>query len=88
MNIKKNTYWRKILFFDNFFIRLLYKNRIKIDKILNKNLLTKNITTILDIGTAPSIEKFENVFIQNNQQKKNITVLSNVDCSILKKKIS
>jgi hypothetical protein len=79
MNIKKNTYWRKILFFDNFFIRLLYKNRIKIDKILNKNLITKNITTILDIGTAPSIEKFENVFIQNNQQKKNITVLSNVD---------
>ena len=86
MNIKKNTYWRKIVSLDNFFIKLLYKNRIKIDKILTKNRLTKDITTILDIGKAPSIEKFENVFIQNNQQKKNITVLSNVDCSILKKK--
>ena len=86
MNIKKDTYWRKILFFDNFFIKKLYQNRIKIDKILKNELLLQSTTTILDVGTAPSIEEFENVFIQNNEWKNNITVLSNVNCNILKKK--
>ena len=86
MNIKKDTYWRKILFFDNFFIEKLYQNRIKIDKILKNELLIQSTTTILDVGTAPSVEEFENVFIQNNEWKNNITVLSNVDCNILKRK--
>ena len=86
MSIKKNTYWRRILLLDKFFIKKLYNNRIKIDKILKKNVLIQKDTSILDVGTAPSIEEYENVFIQNSEWKKNITVLSNVDCNILNKK--
>ena len=86
MTIKKNTYWRKVLFLDNFFIKKLYQNRIKIDQIIKKNLLIRSNTSILDIGTAPSKEKHENVFVQNSQWKENVTVLSNVDCNVLKEK--
>ena len=86
MSIKKKTYWKKIKLLDNFFLKKLYQNRLKIDKILKKLILINKTKLILDIGASPSKEKFDNVFIQNLKYKKNLTVLSNVDCNILKKK--
>ena len=85
-NINKKTYWKKIFLLDNFFISQLLINRRKMYQILLKNISIDDQTTILDVGTAPSIEEHENYLVHQYKWKKNLTCLSNQDCSILKSK--
>ena len=52
-----------------------------------KNLTNYNVNnTILDIGTTPSTDVEQNIFLENTRDNFNITCLSNQDCSLLKKK--
>ena len=85
-NINKKTYWKKIFLLDNFFISQLLINRRKMYQIFLKNISIDDQTTILDVGTAPSIEEHENYLVHQYKWKKNLTCLSNQDCSILKSK--
>ncbi len=86
MTTNKQSYWKKILFFDNFFKSAVLNNRKYFYKIfLNHNNFNEK-TTILDVGTTPSLEDHENFFINAYPYKKNITCLSNVDCSKLNQK--
>ena len=45
-----------------------------------------NDKTIIDIGTTPSLDKEQNIFLENIKNNPNITCLSNQDCAILQKK--
>jgi len=86
MTIHKTTYWKKISLLDNFFTKKLYENRIKINDIIKRFVNIDKSSLILDVGTAPTLKDFENVFIHQIRYIENITSVSNVDCSILKKK--
>ena len=86
MTTNKQSYWKKILFLDNFFKSAVLNNRKYFYKIfLNHNNFNEK-TTILDVGTTPSLEDHENFFINAYPYKNNITCLSNVDCSKLNRK--
>ena len=52
--------------------------------ICNNNYSDKK--SIIDIGTTPSLEKEQNIFLENLKTNPNITCLSNQDCKILKEK--
>ena len=44
--------------------------------------------SLLDIGTTPSLDSEQNIILEKTKNNKNITCLSNQDCSILEKKYS
>ena len=64
------------------------KKKIRDDffKIFQKFANYNDETTIIDIGTTPSISDDQNNFLQNLKNHRNITCLSNQDCNILKEK--
>ena len=56
MTTNKQSYWKKILFLDNFFKSAVLNNRKYFYKIfLNHNNFNEK-TTILDVGTTNSLE--------------------------------
>ena len=79
------TYWKKILFLDFFFLNILKYNRLKIQRIFEKNIKFKSL---LDVGTTPVFDEYNNIILHSFKNKKNITSLSNIDCSLLKKKFT
>ena len=79
------TYWKKILFLDSFLLNILKYNRLKIQQIFEKNIKFKNL---LDVGTTPVFDEYNNILLHSFKNKKNITSLSNLDCSSLKKKFT
>jgi len=78
------TYWKKILFLDFFFLNILKYNRIKIQQIFEKNIKFKNL---LDVGTTSVFDKYNNILLHTFKNRENITSLSNLDCSSLKKNL-
>ncbi len=72
----------------------LYKffQKITIDarnEFFNLFVLYTNYTvekSIIDIGTTPSLDKEQNIFLENTKKNNKITCLSNQDCKILYKK--
>ena len=85
-NIKKESYWKNIHLFNNFFLSELLKNRKKIHKIFLDKIQPTKKDKILDIGATPTLDKYENFFVNQYPWKNNITCLSNVNCNILKSK--
>lgn len=84
MSINYNqTYWKKILFLDFILLNILKYNRLKIQQIFEKNIKFKNL---LDVGTTPVFDEYNNILLHSFKNKNNITSLSNLDCSSLKKK--
>jgi hypothetical protein len=77
------TYWKKILFFDSFLFKILKYNRLKIQQIFEKNIKFKNL---LDVGTTPIFDAYNNILLHSFKNRNNITSLSNLNCSVLKKK--
>ena len=74
------------------FIHIFFKNKkiqIRNDffQIFKRFTNFSKNTSIIDIGTTPSLADDQNIFLSNLTENKNITCLSNQDCSILKKKI-
>lgn len=76
------TYWKKIPFLDFFFLNILKYNRIKIQQIFDNKIKFKNL---LDVGTTPVFDEYNNILLHSFKNRKNITSLSNLDCSSLKK---
>ena len=85
-NIDKKSYWKNIKLFNNYFLSQLFKNRKKIYKIFLDKIQPTKKDKILDIGAAPTLDIYQNFFVNEYPWKKNITCLSNVDCNILKSK--
>ena len=84
MSINYNqTYWKKVLFLDFILLNILKYNRLKIQQIFEKNIKFKNL---LDVGTTPVFDEYNNIILHSLKNKNNITSLSNLDCSSLKKK--
>lgn len=79
------TYWNKIFLLDKIFLKILKYNRYKINKIFLKEInFTKN-QKLLDVGTTPVFDGINNYLLHNFKNRKNITSLSNLDCTSLKK---
>ena len=76
------TYWKKILFLDSFLLKILKYNRLKIQHLFEKNIKFKNL---LDVGTTPIFDEYNNILLHSFKNNNNITSLSNLDCSLLKK---
>ena len=79
------TYWKKILLLDFFFLKILKFNRLEIQKIFNEKVKFKNL---LDVGTTPVFDEYNNILLHSFKNRKNITSISNLDCSSLKKKFT
>ena len=78
-------YWKKILFLDFFFLNILKYNRQKIQCIFEKKIKFKSL---LDVGTTPVFDEYNNILLHSFKSRKNITSISNLDCSSLKKKFT
>ena len=79
------TYWKKILFLDFFLLIILKYNRLKIQQIFEKKIKFKSL---LDVGTTPVFDEYNNILLHSFKNRKNITSISNLDCSSLKKKFT
>ena len=76
----KNNYFHGI-------IKQIIKNARQEFFVKFKNLTGYNTNnTVLDIGTTPSTDIEQNIFLENTKDNSNITCLSNQDCSLLKNK--
>lgn len=82
----KETYWNKVLLLDYIFLFFLKINREKIIRMFFNNIEYSNSKSILDVGTTPDTSDYHNVLLHNTKMNKDITCLSNLDCSSLKKK--
>jgi hypothetical protein len=68
-----------------FFLNILKYNRLKIQRIFEKKIKFKNL---LDVGTTPVFDKYNNILLHTFKNNKNITSLLNLDCSSLKKNLN
>ena len=84
--INNKVYWKVVPLFDSFFKKKLLENREKIFKIFHNKINYNNEMSFLDVGTTANTEKNHNLILQKTLNNKNITCLSNQDCSLLKKR--
>ena len=59
------------------------------NKFFNLFILNNNYSkfkSVIDIGTTPSIDNEQNIFLENVKNNQNVTCLSDQDCRIIKKK--
>ena len=84
--LKEKSYWRNSIFFNNFFVKQVQKNRRKFLRIFRKHVAYSKNSIVLDIGATPSLDSHENFFVQKYPFKKKLTCLSNFNCEILKSK--
>ena len=85
-NSEKKNYWKKTIFLEHFFQRILIFNRIKILKIFNSVIKVKKNHKILDIGASPIDRESENIFLKEFKNHKYFTCLSNQNLAPIKKK--
>ncbi len=84
MHIDKKNYRLKIPAIDKILNKFILKNRIKIFNIFENNVSYNQNTKIIDVGTTPILEEYENIIFQLYKWKENITGFSNQNCNILK----
>ena len=84
MTLDKRKYWKKVSLLENFFRSKLKYHRDKIYEIILKK-IEFNGKKILDVGSTPDLDDHHNTLIHKIKTNKEITCLSNFDCSILKK---
>jgi len=83
--MKKEKYNKDFILFNNFFQSFLKKKREQIFYKISKHVPLKKKFKKLDVGTSPCLDEDENIFL-NKLKGINITIISNQDCSVLKKK--
>ena len=76
----KKTYLHSLI--KNVTINARQKFFNKFRKLTNYNINN----SVLDIGTTPSMDDEQNIFLENTKNNLNITCISNQDCSVLKNK--
>ena len=86
MSVQIKSYWRKLFLLDTFLKSIVLNNRVFFFKYFCDSIKFDDKSTILDIGTTPSNESHENLFIKLFPYKFNITCLSNTDCTTIKNK--
>ena len=72
--------------FHNLIKKIIEKERNKFFIILKKKTHYTDSKKIIDIGTTPNLNKFNNIILDKLKNNKNVTSLSNLDCKILSKK--
>ena len=72
-------------FLNNLTSQIIYYYRIKFYNIFKEKVNYKKNSTILDIGTTPVLNNFENILLHLYPWKNKITCFSNQNCSVLKK---
>lgn len=83
-NNNEKLYWNKIVLLNKFFEKKLLENRKKIYKIFESVVKLNQNESLLDVGTAPTIDVNHNLILQKLKNNKHISCLSDVDCNILK----
>jgi len=66
--------------------KIIEKEREKFFIILKRKTHYTNKKKIIDIGTTPNLDKFNNKVLDKLKNNKNVTCLSNLDCKILSEK--
>ncbi len=84
---RKQTYSEgKKSFLYKIFQRIIINARKEFFNLFLNNTNYSINKSIIDIGTTPSMDKEQNIFLENIIDNSNVTLLSNQDCSILQKK--
>jgi 2-polyprenyl-3-methyl-5-hydroxy-6-metoxy-1,4-benzoquinol methylase len=77
---------KKINFIKKIFEKILNDARNNFFYILKKNTKYNKNKSIIDIGTTPSVNQYQNIILSKIRNNKNVTCFSNLDCKILYKK--
>ena len=85
-NNHQKNYWVSLPFINNFFKKILKKNREIFFEYFKKSIAINEKSNVLDVGTTDIVSVYENIFLQNYPHKNNITCLSNQDLIEVKKK--
>ena len=81
------TYWEaKKSFLYKIFQKIIINTRNEFFSLFLINIKYSKYKSVIDIGSTPSIDKEQNIFLENTKDNQNITCLSNQDCRILQKK--
>ena len=85
---RKETYSeiKKINFINYIGEKILNDARNEFFNILKKNTKYSKKKSIIDIGTTPSLDNYQNIILSKIKNNKNVTCLSNLNCRILLKK--
>ena len=77
---------KKINFIKKIFEKKVNDARNNFFYILRKNTKYNKNKSIIDIGTTPSANQYQNIILSKIRNNKNVTCFSNLDCKILYKK--
>ena len=83
---RHTTYSESKNFFYKTFQSITLNARNKFFNLFINNINYSIEKSIIDVGTTPSLDKDQNVFLEKIKDNQNVTCLSNQDCNILKKK--
>ena len=75
---KKSLFYKKIQ-------KIIINKRDEFFNLFLKTTNYSNSKSIIDIGTTPSIDDEQNIFLEKVKNNFNVTCLSTQDCRILKK---
>ncbi len=76
----------KSTIFHNFYKTITLNARKEFFNLFVLNTKYSENKSVIDIGTTPSLEEEQNIFLEKTKNNTNITCLSNQDCQILFKK--
>ena len=81
------TYWEaKKSFLYKIYQKVIFNARNEFFNLFLVNNKYSKYKSVIDIGSTPSIDEEQNIFLENTKDNQNITCLSNQDCRILQKK--
>ena len=86
LNEEEKTFWKKVPLIDGILKKILKYNREKVHKIFVEQTNYNSNNSILDIGTAASLDDNHNIILQKTRDNKNVFCLSEHDLFFLKKK--
>ena len=76
----------KKFFFHKALKRIIENSRNNFFNLFTLNIEYSNYKSVIDIGTSPSLEKEQNIFLEKTKTNRNITCLSNQDCRVIQTK--
>ena len=79
---------KKVKFINYIFEKITNNARNDFFDILKKKTKYSKKKSIIDIGTTPSLDDFQNIILSKIKDNKNVSCLSNLNCRILLKKYS
>ena len=74
---KKNIYWNQIPILEKLFLNILKSNREELHQIFLKKINYNNNMSILDVGTANTLDKNHNIILSKTKKNKYLCCLTN-----------